>query len=309
MAVMIYIYTFRRSYLRITTTIALPISRYLHHMILRPILLFPGLLLRLRLLLFPAILALDAPPPLRRITEPLVAALALAARAQPAVRDAPAVLARAHGAVGEDVLLALLDAVLPVQAGVARHLHHTARREVDLYRLPLLPLSPFPILAPIFIFVYAIDLRLGPAELHDDGGPQRQREELVVGRVRVDVGRDAGAGGVVLQADLLRVPRRLLLVAREPRDQGPQPGREGLVGDGGVHAEGLVVEGVPVVQREARAGLLGLGPRELVPEDVQELGLVAGGYEVGLELQAPGECGAFFHCVLRERALRVVKWG
>lgn len=173
--------------------------------------------------------------------------------AQPAIRDTPAIPSKPDlaAAARQRIGLALLDAVGPVQARIAGHAQQAAGRQVDVGAL------------------------LAPAELHHDGAAQRQRVQLVVGGVGVDVGRDPGPRRVPLQTDLVGGP------ALRRRDQRGQPPRERLVGDVRVHAEGLVVECVAVVQRQAR-GRRGaaLGPGELVLEDVQELLLVLGRDEV-----------------------------
>lgn len=192
---------------------------------------------------------------LGRVAEIQVAAVTLGGGPQPAVGQAPAVAAWADGAVGERVRLSFLDGVGPVQAGVARHLEQGTWLEVE---------------------VDAVEVA---AELHQDGGAQGQGVELVVGRVGVDVGGDASAGGVVLQADLVGGP------ALVGGDQGLEPGGEGSEGDVGVDAKRLVVERVAVVQRDAPRAVR---PRELALEDAQQLLLVLGRDKVVLPKEAAG---------------------
>lgn len=92
-----------------------------------------------RLMLLPAIFSLDAYPLLGRVTELQVAALTLVARPQPAIGDTPTVPSRPDSAIGEKVSLALLDGMGPVQAGVSRHSHQTARSQVDVYATVAVP--------------------------------------------------------------------------------------------------------------------------------------------------------------------------
>lgn len=212
--------------------------------------------LRLRsLFLFPPVLGFHAPPPPRRVAQLLVAARAGRPLAQPAERDAPAMPARPHRAVGQRVRLPRPDAVRPVQPRAAAHPQHAPGRQVHVGPRPGPPV----------------------AELHHHGGPQRQRVQLVAVRaVRVDVRRDARAGRVVLHADLVRVAP----LAARPREEPRQPVRERPERHVLVDAKRLVAECVSVVQgssspRERR-------PVEPVGEHVDELDLLLGRQEFRL---------------------------
>lgn len=143
-----------------------------------------------------------------------------------------------------------------MQARVAAHLHQAAGGQID------------------------VDDEAGVSvlEVHDDGGTQRQRVQLVKGAVGVDVRRDAGARGVVLQADL--VWRAAFARCGQQR---LEPRGERNKGRAFVNAKGLVTESVAVVQREPA---LAVGPGQLVAEDLQQGGFVGGADEVALHEDA-----------------------
>ena len=136
----------------------------------------------------------------------------------PAISDTPSLRAWSHRAILQGISFALFNPMRPMQPRVPRHLHHTARVEININTL------------------------LAPAEPHNRRRTKRQRVELVICPMRIYMRRNAATWRVILQTDLLGRTR----LGRW--NERLQPVGKLLVWNVRVQPEGLVVECVSIVQ-------------------------------------------------------------
>ncbi|KAJ5780211.1 hypothetical protein N7457_005371 [Penicillium paradoxum] len=125
-----------------------------------------------------SLLLLNAIPSLGSITKLQIPTFTFPI-SKPAISDTPPFLTRPHRPIRQSIILALSNTMRPMQPRVPTHLHHAARGQINL------------------------DAFLAPAKHHHGRRTKRQRIELVIWFVGIYMRRDARAGRIILQTDLV----------------------------------------------------------------------------------------------------------